>query len=219
MGAYDSVGKVKSVSFERSLHRLHAGLRFVFSKRWPKEMFGDFSRRVSTFIDADKVSENNIHWCWLRKEAARGSIELKERFFFASLYYLAAVQEYQNGRDEMAASLAARSALELGRFDGWQEFMAVVNIAYNGRLKGAQAGKIVSDALYAKLLECVKSGPVSPKLAWSCYEDVVKDFELTLESFLDVSFKSFRIDIGDFIVRSLKKSGEVRDAYFSFKKK
>jgi len=220
MSAYDSVATVKSVSFEGNLHRLRAGLRYIFLRRWPKEMFSDFSRRVSTFIDEDKVvSEKNILWCWLKEDAARGAVELKERFFYASLYYLAAVHEYEKGRHEMAASLANRSALELGRFDGWQQFMDVVNISYNGRLKGAQAGKIIRDALYEKLLECIKGGPAAPKSGWSRYEDVVKDFELTLESFLDASFNSFRIDIGEFIVRSLKNKGDVRDAYLRFKKK
>jgi len=220
MSAYDSFEKIKSISFEDSLHRLRAGLRYIFFKRWPKEMFSDFLRRVSTFLEGNKkISEKNILWCWLREEAARGPVELKERFFYASLYYLAAVYEYDQGRGDVAASLAARSALELGRFDGWQQFMAVVNISYDGRLKGAQAGKIIRDALYAKLLEFVRGGPTNPESGWSRYEDVIKDFELKLESFLDASFNSFSIDVGDFIIRSLKNSGEVRDVYMSFKNK
>jgi len=218
MGSYDSVDRAKAVSLEDNLHRLRAGLRYVFSRRWPKEMFGDFSRRVSTFLDEDKrISEKNILWCWL-KEEARGPVELKERFFYASLYCFAAMREYDKERDEMAASLATRCALELGRFDGWQEFMSVVNISYNGRLKGAQAGKNIRDALYEKLLELVKRGPADPKSGWSCHEDVVKDFELILEGFLDESFSSFKIDIGDFITRSLKNAGDVRKNYFIFKK-
>ncbi|MED5071947.1 hypothetical protein T4Y61_27855 [Pseudomonas aeruginosa] len=219
MGAYDSVEKVKSLSFEGSLQRLRASLRLIFSRRWPKEMFVDFLKRVSTFLEEDKrVSEKNILWCWLREDA-RGIVELKERFFYASLYYLAAVREYDAGREDAAASLAARSALEVGRFDGWQEFMAVVNISYDGRLKGAQAGKIIREALSEKLLELVKGGPVNPESGWSCHEDVVKDFQLKLEGFLDASFNSFSINIDDFIVRSLKNKGELRDVYFGFKRK
>lgn len=219
MGAYDSVEKVKSLSFESSLQRLRASLRYIFSRRWPKEMFADFLKRVSIFLEEDKrVSEKNIIWCWLREDA-RGVVELKERFFYASLYYLAAVREYDAGREDAAASLAARSALEVGRFDGWQEFMAVVNISYDGRLKGAQAGKIIREALSEKLLELVKVGPVNPESGWSCHEDVVKDFQLELERFLDASFNSFSINIDDFIVRSLKNKGELRDIYFSFKRK
>lgn len=219
MSLYDSVEKVKLVSFEDNLHRLRAGLRYIFARQWPKEMFSDFLKRVSTFLEDDKVtSEKKILWCWMREESARGTVELKERFFFASLYYLAAVREYNKGRGDVAASLAARSALELGRFDGWLQFMAVVNISYDGRLKGAQAGKVIRDALYAKLLEFVRGGPANPESAWSRYEDVIKDFELKLESFLDASFNSFSIDIGDFIIRSLKNKGEVRDVYMSFKK-
>jgi len=220
MSVYDSVEKIKSISFEDSLHRLRAGLRHIFSKRWPKEMFSDFLRRVSTFLEEDrKISEKSILWCWLREEVARGPVELKERFFYASLYYLAAVYEYDRGRGDVAASLAARSALELGRFDGWQQFMAVVNISYDGRLKGAQAGKVIRDALYVKLLDCISGGPINPETGWSCHEDVVKDFELKLESFLDASFNSFSIDVGDFIIRSLKNKGEVRDVYMGFKNK
>lgn len=219
MGAYDSVESVKSVSLENNLHRLRAGLRYVFSRYWPREMFGDFSRRVSTFLEEDrKISEKNILWCWLREDA-RGPVELKERFFYAALYCLAARREYDSGRDEMAASLATRCALELGRFDGWQNFMSVVNISYSGRLKGAQAGKKIRDALHLKLLECVKSGPVCPESGWSCHEDVVRDYELKLEEFLAESFGSFQIDVGDFIIRSLQNAGEVKNSYFSFKKK
>ena len=218
MAAYDSVERVKSVSFENTLNRLHAGLRYVFSRYWPRETFGDFLRRVSTFLKEDrKISENNILRCWLREDAP-GPVELKERFFYAALYCLAARREYDSGRDEMAASLATRCALELGRFDGWQNFMSVVNISYNGRLNGAQAGKKIRDALYLKLLEYVKSGPVCPESGWCCHEDVVRDYELKLEEFLAESFGSFQIDVGEFIIRSLQNAGEVKNSYLSFKK-
>lgn len=217
MGGYDSVEKVSAVSFENGLIRVRSGLRHKFNHHWPKEAFKVFLDRVSRFVDkSGQVSENSIISCWHREERADGPVELKERFFYASLYYLGAMAEYGKGRYDVSAVLAMRATLELGRFDGWREFMAVVNISYAGRMKGGQVGKSIRDKLYAELLGYVSSGPADSKKTWASYECVVTDFQVRLENFMKEKFPKFKMEIDDFILRSLKDKGDVRDAYLRF---
>ncbi|MGK9527226.1 hypothetical protein O6482_24160, partial [Salmonella enterica subsp. enterica] len=93
---------------------------------------------------------------------ARGTVELKERFFYAVLYYEAAVLRLAERRPEASAVLAMRSALEIGRFDGMQNFMSVVNLAYNGRVLGAKVGKKIREDIYEMLAELLVSSPANP---------------------------------------------------------
>lgn len=220
MGWYDSIEEVRAVPFEGGLIRLRSGLRYLFNCYWPKENFKVFLDRVLRFVDkSGLVSEDGIVSCWYREERANGSVELKERFFYASLYYLGAMAEYDKGRYDVSAVLAMRASLELGRFDGWREFMAVVNVSYAGRMKGGKVGKDIRDELYAELLGYVSSGPADPKKTWKNYECVVKDFQVRLENFMGNRFPRFKMQIDEFILRSLRDAGEVRDAYLSFKNK
>ncbi|WP_236410379.1 hypothetical protein, partial [Pseudomonas lactis] len=157
------------------------------------------------------VSERDILKCWLREGDARGTVELKERFFYAVLYYEAAVSRLTEGRPEASAILAMRSALEIGRFDGMQNFMSVVNLAYNGRVLGAKVGKKIREDIYEMLAELLVSSPANP---WRSYAEAANTLSKALSEYVDRNWISLDFDVYEFIVTSIEKKGKVRDHYF-----
>ena len=212
MNAYDSVEKVEGAGADIALSKLRAMLRFLLRKYWPKESFNIYRKHVSRFLDKQGiVSERDILRCWLRECDARGAVELKERFFYAVLYYEAAVSRLTEGRPEASAILAMRSALEIGRFDGMQNFMSVVNLAYNGRVLGAKVGKKIREDIYEMLAELLVPSPANP---WRSYAEAANTLSKALSEYVDRNWISLDFDVYEFIVTSIEKKGKVRDHYF-----
>lgn len=218
MNAYDSVVKLKSRKFEDALQELEAELRYIFNTYWPSEMFSDFQKRCSLLLKKDAISENEILRCWHMKTRNTGSIELKERFFYSMLYFLGADQEHYKGHEDTAGLLAMRSTHELGRFDGWRQCMAIINISYNGRIKGGHAGKFIREDAYLMLLKYIHSGPTKKNLTWKVKEDVVRDCSERLQAYMKEKYPSFSFLAGNFIENSLRNNGSVKDAFLSYKK-
>ena len=212
MNAYDSVEKVEGAGADIALSKLRAMLRFLLRKYWPKESFNIYRKHVSRFLDKQGiVSERDILRCWLRECDARGAVELKERFFYAVLYYEAAVSRLAQGRGEASAVLAMRSALEIGRFDGMQNFMSVVNLAYNGRVLGAKVGKKIREDVYEHLAELLVTSSGKP---WCSYSEAANRLTKALSEYVDAKWTSLDLDIYEFIIKSIERKGKVRDHYF-----
>ena len=212
MRAYNSVAEVESAGGYIALSKLQAMLRLSLRKYWPKESFNLYRKHVSRFVEKQGVvSERDILRCWLREDDARGAVELKERFFYAVLYYEAAVSRLAEGRAEASAVLAMRSALEVGRFDGMRNFMSVVNLAYNGRVLGAKVGKKIREDIYEMLAELLAPSPANP---WRSYAEAANTLSKALSEYVDRNWISLDLDIYEFIVTSVEKKGKVRDHYF-----
>lgn len=212
MSAYNSVAEVEGAGAYVALSKSRAMLRFLLRKYWPKESFNLYRKHVSRFVEKKGVvSERDILRCWLREGDARGTVELKERFFYAVLYYEAAVSRLAEGRAEASAVLAMRSALEIGRFDGMQNFMSVVNLAYNGRVLGAKVGKKIREDIYEMLAELLVLSPANP---WRSYSEAANTLSKALSEYVDTNWISLDLDIYEFIITSIERKGKVRDHYF-----
>ena len=218
MGAYDPVGKVRSRGLAGGLSELRVELRLACNKYWPAEMYSDFERRCARFIDEERiVSEEKILRCWHLGDRECGSVEMKERFFYAVLYFLAAEREYEKQYDDTAGLLAMRSMKELGRLDGWRQCMAVINIAYNGRMKGGDAGSAIREDAYRELQRYMASGPVKKDGVWRFKEDVVRDFEQRLQVYMNEKYPLYSFKADNFIEKSLGRKGLVKDTFLLHK--
>jgi len=219
MLAYESINAVKGLGLKGGLKQLEIELRNIFKAYWREEIFSYFERECRKFLKEDgSIAENKILRCWAPDVRQSGSIELKERFFYAMLYHMAAEHEYYKGNQGTAGLLAMRSAHELGRFDGWRACMETINASYNGRIDGGNTGKKIRADAYLRLLSYIESGPTEKDMTWKFKEDVIRDCEERLQSYMNKKYPKFSLMIDNFIENSLSKKGKVKDAFTAYKK-
>lgn len=219
MDAYESINAVKGLGLSGGLKQLEIELRSIFKSYWREEVFSYFERECRKFLKEDgTIAEDKILRCWTPDIRQSGSIELKERFFYAMLYHMGAEHEYYKGNHGAAGLLAMRSAHELGRFDGWRACMETINAPYNGRIKGGDTGKAIREEAYLELFRYIQSGPIKEGSTWKSKEDVIRDCEQRLQSYINKKYPLFSFMADNFIDNSLSKKGVVKDAFLSYKK-
>ena len=219
MDAYESINAVKGLGLSGGLKQLEIELRSIFKSYWREEVFSYFERECRKFLKEDgTIAEDKILRCWTPDIRQSGSIELKERFFYAMLYHMGAEHEYYKGNHGVAGLLAMRSAHELGRFDGWRACMETINAPYNGRIKGGDTGKAIREEAYLELFRYIQSGPIKEGSTWKSKEDVIRDCEQRLQSYINKKYPLFSFMADNFIDNSLSKKGVVKDAFLSYKK-
>ncbi|HBO3141099.1 TPA: hypothetical protein L4Q96_006743 [Pseudomonas aeruginosa] len=219
MDAYESINAVKGLGLSGGLKQLEIELRSIFKSYWREEVFSYFERECRKLLKEDgTIAEDKILRCWTPDIRQSGSIELKERFFYAMLYHMGAEHEYYKGNHGVAGLLAMRSAHELGRFDGWRACMETINAPYNGRIKGGDTGKAIREEAYLELFRYIQSGPIKEGSTWKSKEDVIRDCEQRLQSYINKKYPLFSFMADNFIDNSLSKKGVVKDAFLSYKK-
>lgn len=219
MYAYEPINSIKSLGLNAGLKQIAIELRNVFNNYWREDIFSHFERECRKLFKEDGIiDEKKIIRCWTADFRQSGSTELKERFFYAMLYHIGAEQEYYKGNHGAAGLLAMRSAHELGRFDGWRACMETINAPYNGRIKGGEAGKAIREDAYIELFRYIQSGPIKEGSTWKSKEDVIRDCEQRLQSYINKKYPLFSFMADNFIDNSLSKKGLVKDAFLSYKK-
>jgi hypothetical protein len=190
-------------------------LRVGFKKLWPDEFYSEFVKRVEKSIDAQDVSLDEIASCyWSVGKAAERADDLMISFFFACLYYLAALKALKSEDENKALTLLTYASYQLGFFDGYQDFTRQAGIAIKGPSSGGQKNmrirEIVSEYLVGLLLND------APSEGWKSKVDTIEKLYEKLDDFIILKRFGKVVASGESFIRSaLKAKGRPKEAYLT----
>lgn len=203
--------EIKPISVERQVGMLGRSLRSRLLRYWPEEHFPIFCRDVERFLVRSELALEDVLGCWMDDSHGLLSQELKVRFFFSVLYFMDAQRYIEIGGGSCELSqLVARSRYELGYFDGFLALIGDASVQAKGPLAGGKALKTMREMVGHRLIELISDAPVERIKKQS---DAQSFFSKDLWDFvLEKDFGKV-VDADNFIERSLRQQGSVRDAY------
>lgn len=202
--------KFKIASVPKQVLKLGANLRYCMRRRWPGESFNQFCKDVDNFTSDSSVALSNILWCWTRPGEGVLLEDSKIRFFFATMYYLSANDYCRKEDFEAASFMAMNSIYELGYDDGFNEFVDGAAIETKGALAGGKRGKEIRAAVASYLVKLIAE---APEKSMKKQSDVGVLLSGALREYLVEKGCEQYIDADNFIERSLRGKGDVKNAY------
>ena len=190
-------------------------LRGGFKEFWPDEIYSGFIKRVEKSIDAQDISLDEIASCyWSAGKAVERADDLMISFFFASIYYLAAMESLRLEVENKGLTLLTYESYQLGFFDGYQDFTRQAEIAIKGPSSGGQKNKrireVVSDHLVGLLLND------APSEGWKNQVDTIERLYEKLDDFIiSKRFGKVVVSGESFIRSALSAKGRPKEAYLS----
>jgi hypothetical protein len=202
--------KFKIVSVPKQVLKLGANLRYCMLRRWPNESFNQFCKDVGNFIPDSSVRLSSILWCWTQPDKGALLEDSKIRFFFATMYYLSAKDSCGKEDFEVASFMAMNSIYELGYDDGFHEFVDSTAIETKGALAGGKRGKEIRAAVGKYLVNLINE---APEKSIKKQSDVGRLLSAALWAYVLEKGYGKSIDADNFIHKSLREKGDVKDAY------
>lgn len=195
--------------------KLRKVLRMSFEEFWPDEIHSGFIKRVEKYIGAQDISLDEIASCyWSADKAVDRADDLMISFFFASIYYLAAMESLRLEDENKGLTLLTYASYQLGFFDGYQDFTRQAEIVIKGPSSGGQKTRrireIVSEHLVGLLLND------APSEGWKTQVDTIEKLYEKLDGF--IISKRFGKVVGsgeNFIRSALSAKGAPKEAYLS----
>ncbi|MGX5796341.1 hypothetical protein ACWHY4_21635 [Pseudomonas sp. E2-15] len=207
--------EINRIDVVRVSMKLRKFLRRNFEEFWPDEIHSGFIKRVEKYIGVQGISLDEIASCyWSADKAVERADDLMVSFFFASIYYLAAMESLRLEDENKGLTLLAYASYQLGFFDGYQDFTRQAEIVIKGPSSGGQKTKrireIVSGHLVSLLLNDAPSG------GWKSHANTAEKLYEKLDDF--IISKRFGKVVGsgeNFIKSALKAKGGPKEAYLS----
>lgn len=202
--------KFKIASVPKQVLKLGANLRYCMRRRWPGESFNQFCKDVGNFTSDSSVKLSSVLWCWTRPDEGALLEDSKIRFFFATMYYLSAKDFCEKEDFEAASFMAMNSIYELGYDDGFHEFVDSTAIETKGALAGGKRGKEIRAAVGKYLVKLINE---ASEQSIKKQSDVGRLLSAALWEYVLEKGYGKSIDADNFIHKSLRGKGAVKDAY------
>lgn len=207
--------EISTLDVGRISIKVGRALQGIFIEFWPEEFYSGFRKRVEKYIGAQDISLDEIASCyWSVDKAVDRADDLMVSFFFASIYYLAAMESLRLEDENKGLTLLTYASYQLGFFDGYQDFTRQAEIFIKGPSSGGQKTRrireIVSEHLVGLLLND------APSEGWKTQVDTIEKLYEKLDGF--IISKRFGKVVGsgeNFIRSALKAKGGPKEAYLS----
>ncbi len=207
--------EISTLDVGRISIKVGRALQGIFKEFWPDEFYSGFRNRVEKYIGAQDISLDEIASCyWSVDKAVDRADDLMISFFFASIYYLAAMESLRLEDENKGLTLLTYASYQLGFFDGYQDFTRQAEIFIKGPSSGGQKTRrireIVSEHLVGLLLND------APSEGWKTKVDTIEKLYEKLDGF--IISKRFGKVVGsgeNFIRSALSAKGGPKEAYLS----
>ncbi|WP_456255737.1 hypothetical protein ACP3PM_07170 [Pseudomonas iridis] len=190
-------------------------LRGGFKEFWPDEIYSGFLKRVEKNIDAQDIGLAEIASCyWSVDKAVEHADDLMISFFFASLYYLAALKALRSEDENKSLTLLAYASYQLGFVDGYQDFTRQAEVAIKGPSSGGQKNKRIREIVGEHLVDLLLND--APSEGWKTQVDTIERLYQKLDDFITSNRFGKVVVSGESFIRSaLTSKGRPKEAYLS----